>query len=53
MKTRIEVLSLATGKIVSSHEENRRMSAKQIEKAKRDCLRHLDPQKVKVNIVFE
>ena len=46
MKTRIEVKSLDTGKVVSSHEENRRMTAKEIERAKRDCLRYLDPKKV-------
>ena len=40
MKTRIEVKSRAT------HEENRRMTAKEIEKAKRDCLRNLDLAKV-------
>lgn len=46
MKTRIEVKSLATGKVITSHEENRRMTAKEIEKAKRDCMRNLDPAKV-------
>ena len=46
MKTRIEVKSLDTGKVVSSHEENSRMTAKEIERAKRDCLRYLDPKKV-------
>lgn len=46
MKTRIEVRSRATGLLVTSHEENRRMTAKEIEKAKRDCLRNLDPAKV-------
>ena len=34
MKTRIEVRSRATGKLITSHEENRRMTAKEIEKAK-------------------
>lgn len=46
MKTRIEVRSRATGKLIASHEENRRMSAKEIEKAKRDCMRNLDRDKV-------
>lgn len=46
MRTRIEVRSRATGKPITSHEENRRMSAKEIEKAKRDCMRNLDPSKV-------
>lgn len=46
MKTRIEVRSRATGKLIISHEENRHMTAKEIEKAKRDCLRNLDPAKV-------
>lgn len=46
MKTRIEVKSRATGKVITSHEENRRMTAKEIEKAKRDCLRNLDLGKV-------
>lgn len=46
MKTRIEVKSLATGKVITSHEENRRMTDKEIKKAKRDCMRNLDPAKV-------
>lgn len=46
MRTRIEVRSRATGKLIASHEENRRMTAKEIEKAKRDCMRNLDPAKV-------
>jgi hypothetical protein len=46
MKTRIEVKSRATGKVIASHEENRRMTAKEIEKAKRDCLHNLDLAKV-------
>ena len=46
MKTRIEVRSRSTGKLITSHEENRRMTTKEIEKAKRDCMRHLDPAKV-------
>ncbi|WP_418409287.1 hypothetical protein [Alistipes sp.] len=46
MKTRIEVKSLTTGKVITSHEENRRMTAKEIERAKRDCMRNLDPDKV-------
>lgn len=33
MRTRIEVRSRATGKLITSHEENRRMTAKEIEKA--------------------
>lgn len=46
MKTRIEVRSRATGKVITSHEVNRRMTAKEIDKAKRECLRYLDPAKV-------
>ena len=46
MRTRIEVRSRATGKLITSHEENRRMTAKEIEKAKRDCMRNLDHAKV-------
>ena len=46
MKTRIEVRRRATGKLIPSQEENRRMTAKEIEKAKRDCMRNLDPSKV-------
>lgn len=30
MRTRIEVRSRATGKLIASHEENRRMTAKEI-----------------------
>lgn len=46
MKTRIEVRSRATGKLIAGHEKNRRMTDKEIEKAKLDCLRSLDPAKV-------
>ena len=46
MRTRIEVRSRATGKLITSHEESRRMTAKEIEEAKRDCMRNLDPSKV-------
>ena len=46
MRTRIEVRGRATGKLIASHEENSRMTAKEIEKAKRDCMRNLDPSKV-------
>lgn len=51
MKTRIEVRSRATGKVITSHEVNRRMTAKELEKAKRDCMRNLDPTKVTVPTV--
>lgn len=46
MKTRIEVRSLTSGKAISSCEVNRRLTAKEIKKAKRDCLCGLDPAKV-------
>ena len=46
MKTRIEVKSLDTGKVVSSHKVILPMTAKEIERAKRDCLRYLDPKRV-------
>ena len=52
MKTRIEVKSLDTDKVVSSHEENRRMTAKEIAKARRECLRYLDPAKFKTEVTY-
>ncbi|WP_300105434.1 hypothetical protein [uncultured Alistipes sp.] len=52
MKTRIEVKSLDTGKVVSSHKENRRMTAKEIAKERRECLRYLDPAKFKTEVTL-
>lgn len=46
MITLIEVKSKKTGKVITSHAENRKMTSKEIEKAKRDCLRYLDLDKV-------
>lgn len=52
MKTRIEVKSRKTGKVMAAHEQNRRMTAKEIRKAERDCLRNLDPTKVMTTISY-